>query len=229
MQARDFDNRRELEDLLKVRNKTVTQFLMPILVPAEPNQSEGTANFLTGLDGTAPVRRLTEDDLHRDTSRGKAAWDSLTPVQIKRLLNLVKLWEGLRSKNGTATRQAYAHFFPALSAESERILQNLPDDYRFADRLTELLRESLTSLQLVLWRQKQKFIPSLYCPDFATAFYLRLLLSATGKLDFAVCLHCNQIFFPQRRDQTYCSASHRDIARMNRYRRSKNSSGNDVA
>jgi len=227
MQARDFDNRRELEDLPKVRNKTVTQSLMPILIHAEPKESEGIANFLTGLDGMSPVRRLTEDDLDRKTSRGKAAWDSLTPAQLNRLLNLVKLWEGLRSKNGSAIRQAYARFFPALSAESERIMQDLPDDYRFSDRLTELLRESLISLRLVLWREEQKFIPAFYCADFATAFYLRLLLSATRKLDFAVCLHCNQIFFPRRRDQAYCSASHRDIARMNRYRLSERSGGND--
>jgi hypothetical protein len=211
------------EGLLNVRNKTVTgSALVPVLVSASPGEEEGKANFLAGIAGLAQVRRLSEDDLDPETTRGKMAWDSLTSTQQTRFVHLVQLLEAIRKRDQNAIQQSYAQLLgPEAAIHWKNLMHKLPEDFQFIERLTELLTTSLVNLQFVLWRDGKRFVPALYCPDFATVLYLRVLLSAAGEPEFAICARCNQVFRRKRKDQKYCSIAHRDSARVDRWRDAK--------
>lgn len=209
------------EWLLRVRNKGVTEpLLVPLLVPTEPEEREGIANFLKGFEGLAtPVRRLRKEDFDQKSG----AWNSLRREQQERFVNLVKLQNGFRNQDQRAIRESYLRLFTEEpSAQLRHVFDNLPDDHHFsADRLAEALADSMSNLRLVLWRERGKLKPAVFCPDFATAFYLRVLLNVAGNRSFAICPRCGQPFLRRRPDKVYCSSTCGAGARVTKSRRSK--------
>ena len=86
--------------------------------------------------------------------------------------------------------------------------------------LAEVLSSALGKAQIVLWWQdtKRRFLPAIYCPDVASALYVRALVKFAGGRSFLVCPHCGDFFVQERSDQDYCSIRCREAHRVARWR-----------
>ncbi len=72
--------------------------------------------------------------------------------------------------------------------------------------------------RLVLWWNKERFLPAIWCPNLKTAFYARALLDIVGTKSFRLCAFCADWFRQKRTDQDYCSVAHREAHRVARWR-----------
>jgi hypothetical protein len=81
--------------------------------------------------------------------------------------------------------------------------------------------QALRDVRLVLWWNKERFLPAVWCPNLKTAFYARALLDIVGTRSFRVCAYCGDLFRQKRPDQDYCSISHREAHRVARWRASQ--------
>lgn len=84
--------------------------------------------------------------------------------------------------------------------------------------LSHEVSQALREAQLVLWWNKRRFLPAIYCPNLRTAFYARALLDIVGTKSFRVCAYCGDLFRQKRTDQNYCSIAHREAHRVARWR-----------
>ena len=87
--------------------------------------------------------------------------------------------------------------------------------------LSHEVSQALGDARLVLWWNKGRFLPAVYCPNLKTAFYARALLDIVGTKSFRVCAYCGDLFRQKRTDQDYCSISHREAHRVARWRASQ--------
>ncbi len=233
------------------RYKTVTSdFRLPVLIEATPEEQEGLATFDPGLGPPRPVRTLKDSDLknaNRYLTQSEATHFSAvvalahalrTPSDSIALKNarraLEKAYE-LRRAEPTVGGPATPEFAEALSRWSglppEEAVEvsegRRPSPRTAADPRWWLSYEVSRGLfffaHLVLWWTKDRFTPAIMCEDIKTAFYVRALLSAVGGKGFHICPHCDEPFMQQRPDQNYCSIAHREAHRVARWRAAKSS------
>jgi hypothetical protein len=84
--------------------------------------------------------------------------------------------------------------------------------------LSHEVSHALHEARLVLWWNKERFLPAVWCPNIKTAFYARALLDIVGTKSFRVCAYCGDLFRQKRTDQDYCTISHREAHRVARWR-----------
>jgi len=84
--------------------------------------------------------------------------------------------------------------------------------------LSHEVSQALQEARLVLWWNKERFLPAVWCPNLKTAFYARALLDIVGTKSFRVCAYCGDLFRQKRTDQDYCSIAHREAHRVARWR-----------
>jgi|SRR6266481_6772435 len=58
--------------------------------------------------------------------------------------------------------------------------------------------QALWEVRLVLWWNKERFLPAVWCPSLKTAFYARALLDTVGTKSFRVCAYCGNHLGRQR-------------------------------
>jgi uncharacterized C2H2 Zn-finger protein len=185
-----------------------------------------------------PVRMLRDAEL-RPTS--KAKWiDQLGPIDQKRLLGLLSLRQALETRDKLQIEKlekVYQNLVPDILAEggqrkvdraTAEIIEGAtartfaqwharnPNVQPF---LARVLTKAIQPAQLVVWWNKGRFLPALYCPDLATAFYVRCMLGIAGGNALVVCPRCGNPFLQERSDQDYCSVRCREAHRVARWRR----------
>jgi len=84
--------------------------------------------------------------------------------------------------------------------------------------LSQEVSTSVREARLVLWWNKERFLPAIWCPNLKTAFYARALLDIVGTKSFRLCAFCGDWFRQKRTDQDYCSVAHREAHRVARWR-----------
>lgn len=85
--------------------------------------------------------------------------------------------------------------------------QPLPRGAEVVQRLTHFM----------YWRNREQFVPAIFCPDLETAFYVYALFQVTGR-GFGICLECGEVFQKLRPDSLYCCFSHGEAHRLRRWR-----------
>ncbi len=81
------------------------------------------------------------------------------------------------------------------------------DDLELRDRVAHIL----------YWRNKEHYVPAIYCPEMETAFYVYALFKFTGG-GFGICPQCGEVFQKVRPDSLYCCFSHGEAFRLRRWR-----------
>lgn len=71
------------------------------------------------------------------------------------------------------------------------------------------------------WRGGGAFIPAIFCAELETALYV----SALFRRSLTVCLHCRKVFRRTKKTKYFCCPQHRDVYRVNRWRRMKKKGG----
>lgn len=89
--------------------------------------------------------------------------------------------------------------------------------------LQRLLNHAVREARLMLWQRggEKNLLPAIYCPDKATALYVRALVRIGGGRALLVCPHCGDPFLQKRSDQDYCSIRCREAHRVARWRADK--------
>jgi hypothetical protein len=162
----------------------------------------------------------------------------LDPLALKKASELLRDAYGLKRKEHAAVRADGSNwedsdFARALASISEfasskealEVYEGLrPGPRASADARWLLSYEVSTALhgaRLVLWWNKGRFLPAVWCRNMKTAFYARALLDIVGTKSFRVCPFCGGLFQQRRPDQEYCSISHREAHRVARWRASQ--------
>lgn len=70
---------------------------------------------------------------------------------------------------------------------------------------------------LMYWRNREDYVPAIYCPDMETAFYVYAMFSFTGR-GLGICLQCGEVFQKIKPDSVYCCFSHAEAYRIRRWR-----------
>jgi hypothetical protein len=235
----------------RVRINTVTDF--PVLIPANANEQEGVATFLTELGPPEPVRAMRNSDLKgasRVMSEHEAKHFSAVmmlrralgsrpdPLALHKASELLRDAYDLKRKEridvhaGDSSREDsdFARVLAAISGIASRkealeVYEGLrPGPRASADArwlLSYEVSSALREARLVLWWNRERFLPAVWCPDIKIAFYARALLDIVGTKSFRVCPFCGDLFRQRRPDQEYCSISHREAHRVARWRASQ--------
>ena len=192
----------------------------------------------------SPVRALRDEELRPGAKANLIG--RLKPADQNRLLGLIGMRQALESGDSLQIEnleKAYQKLVPNILAMSwpqpkadspTMEIIEAATARTFAQRgksdalalLARLLTRALRRGRLVLWweEKKQRFLPALYCPDFATALYVRALLGIVGGKALLLCPRCGNPFFQERSDQDYCSVGCREAHRVARWRASKGKS-----
>lgn len=216
----------------------VTPFV--VLIPCSSGErEEGMANFLRQGALFVDVRTVRDAELNPKTEGGGKLWKSLAKCEKERLLALIAFRKAMEEKDALAPakleyayRRILVEEFPipegsdlAKAQSSIRFFAKLFADEGTSSgvpqrRLAELLTNSLSKARLVLWWKDadRRFLPAVYCPDVATALYVRALLGIVGGRALVVCPHCGEPFLQQRSDQDYCTIRCREAHRVARWR-----------
>lgn len=193
--------------------KTVT---VQLLVPASTKEKEGVAH----TDETVPVRRFTDEDINRNTLRGRKTWGRIERWRQNQILNFVELLRAIEAKDDLAIEKASLNLKAAAGAITRAVVQHLVREPGFAQSLlAKELSQQLDSVRIVLWYWQEQMAPALLCPDSATAMLLHVLMSAVGaSVGLRLCPKCGRPFLQKRRDQDYCSIKCREAHRVARWR-----------
>jgi hypothetical protein len=219
---------------------SVTQ--IPVLIACSYGERDGMvnlappqANFKDTLASLHPMRALRDTDLNRNSEAGRKFWRALPTADQNRLLALIGMRQALEANDPLSVEkreEAYRRVVPELLAPMAGIHEPLKENFHadmarlFAARgksfnvLERLLTHTLRNARLILWRKEkeQRLLPAIYCPDAATALYVRALLGIAGGKALLVCPHCGTPFLQRRSDQDYCSIRCREAHRVARWR-----------
>jgi hypothetical protein len=219
---------------------------IPVLIPCSAGECDGTvtlaapqANFTDTSASLQPVRALQDTDLDRNSEAGRKFWRALPTADQNRLLALIGLRQSLEANDPLSVKkreEAYRRVVPELLAAMPGIHEPLKENFHavmarvFAERgkslnvLERVLTHALRNARLILWRKEkeQRSLPAIYCPDVATALYVRALVAIGGGSALLVCPRCGNPFVQQRSDQDYCSIRCREAHRVARWRAAKN-------
>lgn len=222
---------------------TVTD--IPILIPCPyaerdgmVNLSEPNATLQITLACLHPVRVLRDVDLDKNSQKSRKFWGTLPPPDQERLLTLIALrqaWEGNDRLSVEKRQQAYLRIMPELLSAMPKMPDSKRRDFHavmarvFSQRekspnvLERILTHHLRKARLILWRaeKEKRLLPAIYCPDNATALYVRALVGIARGNALLVCAHCGNPFLQQRSDQDYCSIRCREAHRVARWRAAK--------
>jgi endogenous inhibitor of DNA gyrase (YacG/DUF329 family) len=189
-----------------------------------------------------PVRALRDDELTRKSEAGKKLWKGLEPAEQERLMGLIALRKALESRDALAMEKL-EHMYRKLVPDI-RHCSWPPPSLDEPETMTEvikvatartmaqsgtpkppgylplLLTRALRRARLVLWwhDKERRFLPAIYCPDVATALYVRALVGIVGGRALLVCPRCGKPFVQERSDQDYCSIRCREAHRVARWR-----------
>jgi hypothetical protein len=221
------------------RGKYIPVTPIPILIPCNFDEQDGMANFLPQGALFGPVRVLQDKDLDKNTQRGRKLWKELNKREKERLLALISFRKAIEESDALAIANLEAAYGRVLAevlhlelpdhAETPSAIQtfarlfakNLGPSTGAPQRiLADVLSSVLRKAHLVLWwtDPDHRFLPAIYCPDVATALYVRALVRFVGGKSFLVCPHCGDFFVQQRSDQDYCSIRCREAHRVARWR-----------
>ena len=213
-------------------------------MPASGAKGQGWATFVLMPGTSARVGALRSDDL------SPAALKRLGKEQKEHFLATIELMKALESKDLLALEkarqrfekwyaqkstpddpsaqkvgEAVAHVFGVTEREASDwfygsgIVGHAKDDPAWL--LSSEISDALREVRFVLWWTGRQFLPALYCPDVKTAFYTKFLLGKLGGKGIGVCPYCGYPFVKNRSDQVFCSTAHRDIHRVDRWRRKR--------
>ena len=218
---------------------------IPILIPCSYAERDGTVNlaspkasFGATYAGLEPVRVLSDAELDRNTGAGRKFWAALPAGDRDRLVALIGLRQALESNDLHSIEkreQAYRQIMPEVLAAKPSVPESARADYQammarlFAERgkslnvIERLLTHALRPARLILWRQEKphRLLPAVYCPDAATALYVRALVKISGGNALSVCPRCGNPFLQKRSDQDYCTIRCREAHRVARWRVAK--------
>ena len=200
------------------------------------------ANFLPEGALFGPVRVLQDKELDKNTERGRKLWGRLSKRERERLLALITFRKAMEEKDALAIANLEAAYRSILAevlhleaselGNAQSAIQTFARLYAKNSGpstgtpqriLAKVLSNVLGKAQLVLWWKdnERRFLPAIYCPDVATALYVRALVKFVGGKSFLVCPHCGGFFVQQRSDQDYCSIRCREAHRVARWREAK--------
>jgi hypothetical protein len=195
-------------------NKT-SRRILPILFPCREGEAwDGVANFylITTRDESGTysrsgpkVRLLRNSDYSDEAAIRKVLstedYDLLTgTLDLKRSRETADLALQERAN----TKLGYN------KTELDRRLYSYP---AWADvRVPEKATAPMDPARLVLWSQKGRYIPAIYCPDVKTAIFCRAFFN------LQTCPHCGIVFFAENDNVIYCRPSHGHAHRMARAR-----------
>jgi hypothetical protein len=193
------------------RNSTPPLQGLPVLLASNANHD--------GLLGLKPVRIVTRNEV--------------SPPKIKSSLSA----EAWKCFLGTAKlKMAYETKDPLLMRDGYRLLSEghgFPRELNFANGassftnkargpvgsirhfLPDFVNQELQEARIVLWWNSRlaRFMSGIFCPDFQTAVYTRLLMDALFDEGWRICPHCGKWFLrtPKRKfyDSIRCQAAHR--------------------
>jgi hypothetical protein len=221
---------------------------IPVLIACSYGKHDGMVNLappkatLQGtLAGLRPVRALRDADLDRNSERGTKFWCALPSGDQNRLLALIGLRQALEADDPLSVEkreEAYLKVMAELLARMRGLSEPARETFHtamarlFAERgkslnvLERLLTDALRNARLILWRPKNedRLLPAIYCPDSATALYVRALVKIARGTGVSVCPRCDNPFLQQRSDQHYCSIRCREAHRVARWRAAKGTS-----
>lgn len=215
---------------------TVTE--IPVLILCEDAERDGTANLAAPnaslretLKALQPVRALRDGDPDK-------FWRALPEEDRTRLKALIGLRQSLETDDQLSVEKR-ERVYRTIMPELLEAMPGMPDSTRgdfhagmgrlFAQRgkslnvLERLLTHALRSARLILWREEkgQRLLPAIYCPDTATALYVRALIRIAGSRALLICPNCGNPFLQPRPNQDYCSIRCREAHRVARWRAAK--------
>jgi hypothetical protein len=190
-----------------------------ILIPVSSAEAEGEAY----ADEPIKVRRFVDEDVDRNSSRGKKTWSQVEPFRQTEMLNLVALVRAIQTNDAIAMEKATVNLKSTRGALERAVSKALMKEPGYIESmLATELSHRLREVAFVMWRSDGQTAPALLCPDLATAFLIRVVMSAVGaKAGMRLCPKCGQPFLQKRADQDYCSIKCREAHRIERWRAKK--------
>lgn len=200
---------------------------LEILVPASSAEKEGEAHTnLWAEDSPVKVRRFVDDDLDRNSTRGKTTWSHVGAETEKQILNLVELVRAIEVKDVLAMEKATVNLKSSQGPLALGVAKALMREPGYIESmLARELSSRLEDVRLVMWQWQGRTTPALLCPEIATALLIRVLMSAVGtRAGLRLCPKCGKIFLQKRQDQDYCTVKCREAHRVARHRANKKTS-----
>jgi len=191
-----------------------------ILVPASSAEKEGEAHANLWADGPVKVRRFVDEDLDRNSVRGKKTWSEIEASQQRQMLNLVELVRAIQAKDAVAMEKATINLKSTQGPLALGVSKALMKEPGYIESmLARELSNRLEDVRFVMWQWQDGTSPALLCPDLATALLIRVVMSAVGaQAGLRLCPKCGQPFLQKRADQDYCSVKCREAHRVERWR-----------
>jgi len=224
------------------RNNTVT---VPILIPCDEHERQGTATFLVPEPRTPqPVRTFTSEDL-------RVALRKMWKYEREHFLSILALRRGAQENDTLAVKHAserltdalkLKHHYDARAGITESDIDFLPFLVRHYGLSPGQEKEALdrftgyygigggaqADTKRMLSQQMSQALGSVRLvlwwsgTRFRPALYCSDIKSAPYAFALmqkvGVCPHCGQLFTPRRPDQNYCSIPHREAHRVARWR-----------
>ena len=190
---------------------------LPVLIPCELEEKDGTAAFLPGLAGVLPVRILGDSDLHADAPFWKSIPDQNEFLAVVRLVGAVNANDQLAAADAAAQLAGGTNdMVRKLAREFARSVPSFP-----REQLERVISKQVKSARLVVWTANGRTTPAIFCPDNQTALFVTALLTRISGRGLAICPHCGKPFLRTRSDQEYCTIRHREAHRVARWRKAQ--------
>jgi hypothetical protein len=181
---------------------------------AVSEMTEGTPEIAGGLGSVEfPVRRLRASEFTVKRLRS-----SLPKEEVDYWVGMTTLKRGFELNDQHLIETGYAALAPALfpGCRNARLLLRGGQAEHY---LGGVVSHALSEARLVFWQHGEPgphrppiFETGIFCPDFATAMAVRLVLHAAVRL----CPQCGKVFNVTRKNSTCCCPEH-----ANRYRVAK--------
>ncbi len=108
---------------------------------------------------------------------------------------------------------------PVPGSDADRLAEDLEHAGRHPTIVAGITTDEMEQARLVLWWNKERFLPAIFCADLRTAVHVLSLPIFSGGTGLAVCRRCQSLFVRARADKQHCSDKCQNSDKVARWRR----------